>query len=57
MESSSRRGEQQTKAGGGDEGMHDTGAKGRSRRPSGTRDATAVTGIDPQEPSDGGKAH
>ncbi|THA75798.1 hypothetical protein E6U81_36140 [Streptomyces sp. A0592] len=57
VESSSRRGEQQTKAGGGDEGMHDTGAKGRSRRPSGTRDATAVTGIDPQEPSDGGKAH
>ncbi|MEU0674713.1 hypothetical protein ABZ330_17805 [Streptomyces sp. NPDC006172] len=34
----------------GQAGMRDTGAKGRSRRPSGTRDASAMTGVDPQDP-------
>ncbi|MFJ6785741.1 hypothetical protein [Streptomyces yangpuensis] len=57
VKSSSRRGERQAKTGGGDEGMHDTGPKGHSRRPSGTRDASAVTGVDPKDPSHGGKAH
>ncbi|MFF9909024.1 hypothetical protein [Streptomyces sp. NPDC013457] len=57
VKSSSRRGETRAKAEGGDEGMHDTGPKGQSRRPSGTRDATAVTGVDAQEPSHGGEAH
>ncbi|MFF7296141.1 hypothetical protein [Streptomyces sp. NPDC008265] len=57
VKSSSRRGERQAKGRDGDEGMQDTGPKGRSRRPSGTRDATAVTGIDPQDPSREGKAH
>ncbi|MFG2631414.1 hypothetical protein [Streptomyces sp. NPDC048473] len=39
----------------GESGMHDTGPRGRSQRPSGTRDASASTGVDPQEPrSDSG---
>ncbi|MFD3698375.1 hypothetical protein ACFWUZ_19865 [Streptomyces sp. NPDC058646] len=46
--SEGRRGEDQ--AAGGAEGMHDLGRKGASGRPSGTRDASAVTGIDPQDP-------
>jgi len=29
------------------EGMHDTGRRGRSRRPSGEKDASAHTGVDP----------
>lgn len=29
---------------------HDLGPKGRSRRPSGTKDASATTGVDPQDP-------
>ncbi|QFR02115.1 hypothetical protein F9278_44885 [Streptomyces phaeolivaceus] len=33
-----------------EEGRRDTGPKGRSRRPSGTRDASAETGVDPQDP-------
>ncbi|MEU3727180.1 hypothetical protein [Streptomyces sp. NPDC031705] len=56
VESTTRRGEDQGKSGDGKDGMHDTGPKGRSRRPSGTRDASAVTGVDPQEPHGGGKA-
>lgn len=31
-------------------GMRDMGQKGRSRRPSGGRDAEAHTGVDPQNP-------
>ncbi|MFE9803230.1 hypothetical protein ACFYP6_30970 [Streptomyces goshikiensis] len=46
----SRRGEDQSKAGSDQDGMHDTGPRGHSKRPSGTRDASAVTGIDPQDP-------
>lgn len=49
VESHSRRGEEHARKSRG-EGTHDTGPKGRSRRPSGTRDASAVTGVDPQEP-------
>jgi hypothetical protein len=43
------RGEDQAKKSRKD-GMHDTGPRGRSQRPSGTRDASAVTGVDPQDP-------
>lgn len=48
-ESISRSGEDLAKKGKA-EGMHDLGPTGRSQRPSGTRDASAVTGVDPQEP-------
>ncbi|MFD3546096.1 hypothetical protein ACFWUW_10865 [Streptomyces sp. NPDC058655] len=47
--SMSSRGEGQDK-GSGDKGMHDTGPRGRSQRPSGTKDASAYTGVDPQDP-------
>ncbi|MGW2918875.1 hypothetical protein ACWDBF_13555 [Streptomyces angustmyceticus] len=49
VKSSSRRGEKQ---GGraGEKGMHDEGRRGRSQRPSGSRDAEASSGVDPQEP-------
>ncbi|RSS84147.1 hypothetical protein [Streptomyces sp. WAC06614] len=57
VKSTGRRGERQAKAGSDDKGMHDTGPRGRSGRPSGTRDARAVTGVDPQEPAHGGPAH
>lgn len=43
------RGEDQ-KTGSGDKGMHDRGKRGRSQRPSGTKDASAITGVDPQDP-------
>ncbi|MGW3852401.1 hypothetical protein [Streptomyces fagopyri] len=54
VKSTSRRGEDQSEA--GESGMHDTGPRGRSRRPSGTRDASATTGVDPQDPRDRRKA-
>ncbi|MET8411300.1 hypothetical protein ABZV34_24875 [Streptomyces sp. NPDC005195] len=57
VKSTNRRGEDQSKAGGAEPGMHDTGPRGRSRRPSGTKDASATTGIDPQDPRDGRKTH
>ncbi|MFD3760852.1 hypothetical protein [Streptomyces sp. NPDC058622] len=47
--SMSTRGEEQGK-GSGDKAMHDTGPRGRSQRPSGTKDASASTGVDPQDP-------
>ncbi|MFE9934293.1 hypothetical protein [Streptomyces sp. NPDC005533] len=56
VKSTSDRGEEQSK-GGHQDGMHDTGPKGRSRRPSGTRDASAVTGVDPQDPPGKSPAH
>ncbi|MGW0710875.1 hypothetical protein ACWD4G_33805 [Streptomyces sp. NPDC002643] len=34
----------------GEKGMRDTGRRGRSQRPSGTKDAQATTGVDPQDP-------
>ncbi len=43
------RGEQRKK-GSGDKGMHDLGPRGRSQRPSGTKDASASPGVDPQDP-------
>ncbi|MGW0841744.1 hypothetical protein ACWD26_16530 [Streptomyces sp. NPDC002787] len=33
-----------------EKGRRDTGRKGRSQRPSGTKDAAAKTGVDPQDP-------
>ncbi len=33
-----------------EKGRHDTGRKGRSQRPSGSKDASATTGVDPQDP-------
>ncbi|MDX2600621.1 hypothetical protein PV379_23465 [Streptomyces caniscabiei] len=35
-----------------EKGRRDTGRRGRSQRPSGTKDADAVTGVDPQDPQD-----
>ncbi|MGW7056616.1 hypothetical protein [Streptomyces sp. NPDC054887] len=48
VESDSTRGEEYGDQ--SEEGMRDTGRKGRSQRPSGTRDASAFTGVDPQDP-------
>ncbi|MFJ8745436.1 hypothetical protein ACIRL2_39465 [Embleya sp. NPDC127516] len=48
VESTGRRGEEQGGKSGG-KGTHDRGPKGPSRRPSGGEDASAVTGIDPQD--------
>ncbi|MGW7064705.1 hypothetical protein ACWGHM_40265 [Streptomyces sp. NPDC054904] len=48
VKSQSKRGEEHAK--GSDDGMHDLGPRGRSRRPSGTKDASATTGVDPQDP-------
>ncbi|MFD5634209.1 hypothetical protein ACFWJM_08725 [Streptomyces sp. NPDC127077] len=38
-------------------GMHDTGRRGQSRRPSGEKDASAYTGVDPDDspPGDGSR--
>ncbi|MER5197648.1 hypothetical protein ACWD3J_24850 [Streptomyces sp. NPDC002755] len=36
-----------------EKGRRDTGRRGRSQRPSGTRDASATTGVDPQDPPSG----
>ncbi|MDF3294369.1 hypothetical protein P3G67_35290 [Streptomyces sp. RB6PN23] len=33
----------------GEKGIHDRGRKGRSQRPSGGKDASAYTGVDPQD--------
>jgi hypothetical protein len=51
VESTSRRGEEHAEK--PDKGTHDTGPKGPSRRPSGTRDASGRTGVDPQDPTSG----
>ncbi|MFH9548258.1 hypothetical protein ACIBAH_21225 [Streptomyces sp. NPDC051445] len=50
VKSRSRRGEDYGDA--DEKGRQDTGRRGRSQRPSGTKDASAVTGVDPQEPQD-----
>ncbi|MER7982758.1 hypothetical protein [Streptomyces sp. NPDC095817] len=34
-------------------GMHDTGPRGKSRRPSGEKDASAYTGVNPDDSSSG----
>ncbi|WP_405705573.1 hypothetical protein OG264_02280 [Streptomyces xanthophaeus] len=49
VKSHGTRGEDQGKPS-GEKGMHDTGPRGRSQRPSGTKDASASTGVDPQDP-------
>ncbi|MFD7444854.1 hypothetical protein [Streptomyces sp. NPDC059909] len=36
-----------------EDGMHDKGRRGRSQRPSGAKDSSAFTGVDPQEPPEG----
>ncbi|WP_406166482.1 hypothetical protein OIE52_08900 [Streptomyces canus] len=36
-----------------EKGRRDTGRKGGSQRPSGTKDAAAKTGVDPQDPPPG----
>jgi hypothetical protein len=33
-----------------EKGMHDEGRRGRSQRPSGSKDSSAFTGVDPQDP-------
>lgn len=43
------RGEDRSK-GSDEKGTHDLGPRGRSQRPSGTKDASASTGVDPQDP-------
>ncbi|MGX1885508.1 hypothetical protein [Streptomyces sp. NPDC055287] len=48
VESDSARGEEYGDT--SEKGMRDTGRKGRSQRPSGAKDASAFTGVDPQEP-------
>ncbi|MFG1664985.1 hypothetical protein [Streptomyces sp. Y7] len=48
VKSSSTRGEEH--ADGDEKGRRDMGRRGRSQRPSGTKDASAVTGVDPQDP-------
>ncbi|MET9466058.1 hypothetical protein ABZY44_14925 [Streptomyces sp. NPDC006544] len=45
----SSRGEDHAK-GAGDDDVRDLGPRGRSQRPSGTKDASATTGVDPQDP-------
>jgi hypothetical protein len=52
VKSESRSGEDQ----GGksaEKGMRDTGRRGRSQRPSGAKDASTFTGVDPQDPETG----
>ncbi|MFD9722301.1 hypothetical protein [Streptomyces sp. NPDC059072] len=49
VESTSRSGEDL--AGKGQKGHHDLGARGRSQRPSGGKDPSAFTGVDPQDGS------
>jgi hypothetical protein len=49
VESTTRSGEEHARKS-KDEGMHDTGPEGRSRRPSGRRDSSSYTGVDPQDP-------
>ncbi|MFB6805212.1 hypothetical protein [Streptomyces sp. NPDC056387] len=51
VESHSRRGEEHAKS--GSKGHHDLGPKGRSGRPSGGKDSSAYSGIDPD--ADGGE--
>ncbi|WP_338894912.1 hypothetical protein WBG99_03500 [Streptomyces sp. TG1A-60] len=54
VESRGARGEEHGDA--SEEGRRGTGRKGRSQRPSGTKDASATTGVDPQDPPSGRRA-
>ncbi|MFE5300173.1 hypothetical protein [Streptomyces sp. NPDC056632] len=49
--SDTRRGEDHARS--SEKGRHDTGTRGRSGRPSGTKDASAFTGVDPQDDDSG----
>ncbi|MFH0177038.1 hypothetical protein [Streptomyces cacaoi] len=51
VKSHGRRGEEYADT--DEKGRQDTGRKGRSQRPSGSRDASATTGVDPQDPPPG----
>jgi hypothetical protein len=51
VESHGRSGEEYGDA--DEKGRRDTGLKGRSQRPSGTKDASATTGVDPKDPPSG----
>lgn len=51
VESRSARGEEYGDA--EEKGRRDTGRRGRSQRPSGSKDASAKTGVDPQDPPSG----
>ncbi|WP_425281787.1 hypothetical protein [Streptomyces ficellus] len=52
-ESGTKRGEEYGDT--SDEGMRDTGRKGRSGRPSGTKDDSAFTGVDPNDSEPGNR--
>jgi hypothetical protein len=51
VESTGRSGEELAERPGEEEGTREHGRRGRSDRPSGGEDASAVTGVDPQDPS------
>ena len=51
VDSRSARGEEYRDA--DEKGRRDTGHRGRSQRPSGTKDAAAKSGVDPQDPPAG----
>lgn len=55
-ESISRRGEDVADQEGKEAGRKDTGPQGESGRPAGTSDSRDATGVNPQEPIDGGPA-
>ncbi|MET8028696.1 hypothetical protein [Streptomyces avermitilis] len=50
-ESGSARGEEYANE--PEEGRRDTGRRGRSQRPSGSKDASSFTGVDPKDPPSG----
>ncbi|WP_329113407.1 hypothetical protein [Streptomyces sp. NBC_01353] len=51
VESDTTRGEKRARS--SEKGMDDTGRKGRSQRPSGTKDDSAFTGVNPDDESSG----
>ncbi|WP_286248848.1 hypothetical protein [Streptomyces graminofaciens] len=53
VESGGARGEEYGDA--DEKGRRDTGRRGRSQRPSGAKDASAKTGVDPQDPPPSGR--
>ncbi|MEU6062652.1 hypothetical protein [Streptomyces sp. NPDC047097] len=54
QKSGTQPGEQQASSGKEkDTGLHRTGRRGRSQRPSGSKDDTAYTGVDPKGPPEG----
>jgi hypothetical protein len=55
-ESVTRRGEDMVEEDGKEAGREDTGTEGPTDRPTGTSTARDATGVDPQEPNEGGPA-